>query len=101
MIIFQVKLNKRPWHARWERAELQGVQDLSDRITEKMQRQRKMHEKPWEKYDLMKQYRSRVNDEEEAQVMSEVYAYQTAIDKKRGPRKMLQQEILKKFMKQR
>ena len=53
--MFQVKLRPRPWLERWERKSLKGVQDLGlpqifyDRAAEVA--------KPWEKYDLMLQYR--------------------------------------------
>lgn len=49
-----------PWYARWERGSLQGyvVPPLSWRRTEKSQKWAEKHGEPWEKYDLMKQYRS-------------------------------------------
>lgn len=50
----KVKLKPRPWVDRWERHNLKGVQDLE--LTEKLYERAKKLEKPWEKYDLMKQY---------------------------------------------
>ncbi len=60
MHCFQIKLNKRPWHCRWERMGMKGIDNASweDNINEKMWRRKKDTDKPWEKYDLMKQYRS-------------------------------------------
>lgn len=52
---FQVQLKPRPWHERWERKDLQGVLDLG--LPERFYKRAKLHEKPWEKYDLMKEYR--------------------------------------------
>jgi large subunit ribosomal protein L19 len=50
----KVKLKPRPWLERWERKNLQGVQDLG--LPEKFYKRAKELETPWEKYDLMKQY---------------------------------------------
>ncbi|MCL4128041.1 UNVERIFIED_CONTAM: hypothetical protein GTU68_004391 [Idotea baltica] len=51
----KVKLKPRPWHSRWERMNLKGVEELSLPI--KFALKAKLHEKPWEKFDLMKEYR--------------------------------------------
>lgn len=55
----QVKLKPRPWRARWERLEAKGLDfDVVDSyISDKMKAQRERRKTPWEKYDLMKQYR--------------------------------------------
>lgn len=50
-------MKPRPWVQRWERKNLKGVEDLDKFITPKMQAQRDRHQTPWEKYDLMKEYR--------------------------------------------
>lgn len=51
----QVQLKPKPWHERWERKNLKGVQDLG--LPERFYQKAKLLEKPWEKYDLMKEYR--------------------------------------------
>jgi large subunit ribosomal protein L19 len=55
----KVKLKPRPWIGRWERTEYQGLdmEVVDSYITEKMKGQREKLRTPWEKYDLMKQYR--------------------------------------------
>ncbi|KAK2710741.1 large ribosomal subunit protein bL19m-like [Artemia franciscana] len=68
----QVELKPRPWYARWERANLMGVKDVNSHITEKMLKQAAIHEKPWEKFDLMKQYRSTIPEDEQVEIFSEV-----------------------------
>lgn len=50
----KVKLKPKPWLERWERQNLQGVQDLG--LPEKFYKRAAELAKPWEKYDLMKQY---------------------------------------------
>uniref|UniRef100_A0A1B6J079 Large ribosomal subunit protein bL19m n=1 Tax=Homalodisca liturata TaxID=320908 RepID=A0A1B6J079_9HEMI len=72
----KVKLKPRPWSARWERADLKGVDwDVIDgHITEKMKAQRERLSTPWEKYDLMKQYRLTIPEEEQNEIYAEVYS---------------------------
>ena len=77
----QVELGPLPWHVRWERYEFKGLivppivpQWRLDRI--------KHHKKPWEKYDLMKQYRGTINEVETDQIMGEVHAVMPDIVKK-------------------
>lgn len=50
----KVKLKPKPWLDRWERKNLKGIQDLG--LPEKFYRKAEAVAKPWEKYDLMKQY---------------------------------------------
>lgn len=52
----KVKLKPRPWLERWERQNLQGVEDLG--LPERFYKRARELEKPWEKYDLMKEYMS-------------------------------------------
>jgi large subunit ribosomal protein L19 len=65
-----VKLKPRPWLERWERKNLQGVQDLG--LPEKFYKRAKELETPWEKYDLMKQYMRTSPEEEQVEIYSEV-----------------------------
>lgn len=50
----KVKLKPRPWVQSWEKKNLHGVQDLG--LPEKFYKRAEKSAKPWEKYDLMKQY---------------------------------------------
>lgn len=54
---FQVKLKPRPWLERWERQELKGVSNIEEYLKEKDLVRRQLRATPWEKYDLMKEYR--------------------------------------------
>lgn len=71
----QVKLKPRPWLERWERQNLKGVSNIEELCKERIlaRAQLKMHQKPWEKYDLMKEYRKSIPDEEQQGIYSEVY----------------------------
>lgn len=50
----KVKLKPRPWLERWERKDYKGIQDLE--LPERFYKRAEELSKPWEKYDLMKQY---------------------------------------------
>lgn len=54
-IFFKVKLKPRPWRARWERKGMKGLADLE--LAERFYKRAEELATPWEKYDLMKQYR--------------------------------------------
>lgn len=71
----QVQLKPRPWLERWERQNLKGVSNIEEVCSKHrmMKAQLKMHTRPWEKYDLMKQYRKTIPEEEQQAVYSEVY----------------------------
>lgn len=66
----QVKLGPRPWYCRWERCDLQGVEDLG--LPERFYQRAQELAQPWEKYDLMKKYRNTINDVDASNIMSEV-----------------------------
>lgn len=70
----KVKMKPRPWVQRWERKNLKGVEDLDKFITPKMKAQRDSLITPWEKYDLMKEYRRTIPDEEQKEIFAEVYS---------------------------
>jgi large subunit ribosomal protein L19 len=65
-----VKLGPRPWHERWERKDLKGVEDLG--LPERFYEKAKKVAKPWEEYDLMLKYRNSINPEETDEIMREV-----------------------------
>lgn len=70
----QVTLRPRPWMQRWERQELKGVklESINEHITDKMRSQIPLRAKPWEKWDLMKEYRSLIPEEEQNEIFAEV-----------------------------
>ncbi|GAB0097968.1 39S ribosomal protein L19, mitochondrial [Sergentomyia squamirostris] len=70
----KAKLKPRPWLERWERQELKGVSNVMEHCVEKHLRLAKRVETPWEKYDLMKQYRRTIPEEEQKAVFSEVFS---------------------------
>lgn len=69
-----VKLKPRPWEARWERRNLLGVSNVLEHITDKMTKQMEALKKPWEKYDLVKEYRQTIPEEEQQEIYSSVYS---------------------------
>lgn len=50
----KVKLKPRPWTQKWERQNLQGVQEFE--LPQKFMDKAAKVAKPWEKYDLMRTY---------------------------------------------
>ncbi|XP_065354575.1 large ribosomal subunit protein bL19m [Calliphora vicina] len=85
----QVRLRPRPWLERWERQNLKGVANVDEYINEKNRRKALQHEKPWEKFDLMKQYRSTIPEDEQKEIFAEVYSqlHQMELQRKRNKRK--------------
>ncbi|XP_013186038.1 large ribosomal subunit protein bL19m [Amyelois transitella] len=69
----QVKLKPKPWLERWERQDLKGVANIEEYLKEKDRKRREQHRKPWEKYDLMKEYRKTIPIEDQSNIWEEVY----------------------------
>lgn len=69
----KIPLNPRPWLERWERKNLKGIANLRERLDARRIRQAKEHAKPWEKYDLMKIYRSTIPEEEQIDIFSDLH----------------------------
>ncbi|KAJ6635776.1 39S ribosomal protein L19, mitochondrial [Pseudolycoriella hygida] len=69
-----VKLKPRPWEQRWERKNFVGVSNILEIINEKMTKQMEDHKKPWEKYDLVMEYRKTIPEEEQQEIYAEVYS---------------------------
>jgi large subunit ribosomal protein L19 len=69
----KVKLKPRPWLERWERQNLQGVDNVDELLYDKHRRKAKAVETPWEKYDLMKEYRRAIPEEEQVDIFSQIY----------------------------
>ncbi|XP_023939437.1 39S ribosomal protein L19, mitochondrial [Bicyclus anynana] len=85
----QVKLKPRPWLERWERQELKGVSNIEEYLKEKDRVRRELRKTPWEKYDLMKQYRKTIPVEDQSEIWSEVYnqLHQMRVSRKKLSRK--------------
>ncbi|CAK1593746.1 unnamed protein product [Parnassius mnemosyne] len=69
----QVKLKPRPWLERWERQELKGVSNIEEHLKEKDRIRRELRKTPWEKYDLMKEYRKTIPVEDQSEIWGEVH----------------------------
>uniref|UniRef100_A0A8D8LD24 Large ribosomal subunit protein bL19m n=1 Tax=Cacopsylla melanoneura TaxID=428564 RepID=A0A8D8LD24_9HEMI len=70
----KVEMKPRPWVGRWERKGFKGIDNVDKHITEKMKGQKERVAEPWEKYDLMKEYRRTIPEEEQDEIFSEVFA---------------------------
>lgn len=68
----KVKLKPRPWLERWERQDLKGVANIDELLYDKHRRLAAARATPWEKYDLMKEYRRTIPEEEQSDIFSEV-----------------------------
>ncbi|KAG4069532.1 hypothetical protein HA402_006898 [Bradysia odoriphaga] len=69
-----VKLKPRPWEKQWERKNFIGIANVSEHITEKMAAKAETLKTPWEKYDLVKEYRKTIPEEEQQEIYAEVYS---------------------------
>ncbi|KAK3097443.1 hypothetical protein FSP39_009687, partial [Pinctada imbricata] len=83
----KVKLNPPPWLERWERMELKGVENNTRKLTKKQQIRAELSKKPWEKHDLMLQYRGSINEVEKDQIMREIYHENLRKEKKKKVKK--------------
>ncbi|KAF7280258.1 mitochondrial ribosomal protein L19 [Rhynchophorus ferrugineus] len=83
----KVKLKPRPWLERWERKNLKGIEELD--LPERFFKRAKELEKPWEKYDLMKEYMRTIPEEEQIEIFSEVQAelHKLEVQRKKMKRK--------------
>jgi large subunit ribosomal protein L19 len=68
-----VKMKPWPWFQKWERQELKGVEDLDKYLNLWRKQQKVKQASPWEKYDLMKEYRRTIPEEEQNQIFSEIF----------------------------
>lgn len=69
-----VRLKPRPWTERWERQNLSGVENVDEHLTDKIRRQAVARATPWEKYDIVKEYRRSIPNEEQQEIYAEVYS---------------------------
>nr|SVE73863.1 EOG090X0F2L [Daphnia atkinsoni] len=81
----KVKLRPRPWLERWERQNLQGVEDLN--LPQRFYDRAEEVAKPWEKYDLMLHYRKTIPAEEQEKIFAEVHSQLQQQDLKRKIRR--------------
>ncbi|XP_058453060.1 large ribosomal subunit protein bL19m [Malaya genurostris] len=70
----KVTLKPRPWYDRWERHNLQGVANIDEHTNTKKRLKAEKLATPWERFDLMKEYRRTIPEEEQKQVFTEVYS---------------------------
>lgn len=68
-----VKMKPLPWMQKWERKELKGVEELDQYLNLWRKQQREKQATPWEKYDLMKEYRRTIPEEEQNKIFSEIF----------------------------
>lgn len=69
----KVKLKPRPWLERYERQNLQGVENVDELLYDKHRRKAAERATPWEKYDLMKEYRRSIPEEEQSNIFAEIF----------------------------
>jgi len=69
----KVKLKPRPWFAKWEQHDLKGVENVQELSTIKQLKKATKIATPWEKYDLMKEYRRSIPEEEQKDIFSEIF----------------------------
>lgn len=69
-----VRLKPRPWTERWERQNLSGVENVDEHLTDKIRGQAVARATPWEKYDIVKEYRRSIPSEEQQEIYAEVYS---------------------------
>lgn len=91
----KVKLKARPWLDRWERQNLQGVENIDELLYDKHRRKAKENAEPWEKYDLMKEYRRSHCEEEQASIFSEIFSRVKEINEE-NKKKMKAKRIITK-----
>ena len=81
----QVKLGPRPWHERWERQELRGLEDLG--LEERFYIKAAKVAKPWLKHDLMREYRETIDEDETAEIMTDVYGKMQSVEAQQKQRR--------------
>ncbi|XP_011304778.1 39S ribosomal protein L19, mitochondrial [Fopius arisanus] len=70
----KVPLKPAPWLKRWEIYPMKGIVPETVVVTPKKWLRAEKLKKPWEKYDLMKIYRSTIPEEDQQAIYSEVYS---------------------------
>ncbi|RZF34922.1 hypothetical protein LSTR_LSTR011416 [Laodelphax striatellus] len=85
----KVKMKGRPWTQKWEKKGLLGVEKLE--ISQKNLIRMARAAKPWEKHDLMLEYRKTIPEEEQKEIFSEVYSelHQLELTRRKMKRKRM------------
>ena len=68
--MIKVKLKPKPWLERWERKNLQGVEELQ--ITDRDKERAEKYATPWLKHDLMRIYKSTIPEQEQTEIFNEI-----------------------------
>lgn len=68
----KVPLGPRPWDKKWDIKNFKGLQPSNRVLGKRAATRLERSAKPWEKHDLMKQYRENINDEDVETVLKEV-----------------------------
>lgn len=66
---------------------MKGVEDLG--LPERFYERAKEVSKPWEKHDLMKEYRSTIHEDEAADIMDVVHRDMTDMEKQKAKRRKM------------
>ncbi|XP_013788380.1 39S ribosomal protein L19, mitochondrial-like [Limulus polyphemus] len=74
----KVKLKPRPWYARWERFNLKGVENLG--LPERFYKRAQELAMEWQKYDMMKEYRSTISLEEQDEIWKNVHQHKLKME---------------------
>ncbi|XP_037079989.1 39S ribosomal protein L19, mitochondrial-like [Pollicipes pollicipes] len=69
----QVPLRPRPWTWRWERAGMKGL--IVPQLREDFYQRAKKVSEPWVKYDLMREYRQSVPEEDQQRIFADVHEH--------------------------
>ena len=81
-LLRQVPLNPLPWLVRWERrVDMKGFTYDPAWMSAKRESQRFIEHKPWEKYDLMREYRRTGSEALKEEIYKDVYLQQQDINK--------------------
>lgn len=90
-----VKMKPFPWFQKWERQELKGVESLDKYLNLWRKQQKVKHETPWEKYDLMKEYRRSISEEEQSKIFTEIFDRINKINEEHKIKSKLKRTITK------
>uniref|UniRef100_A0A131XE38 Large ribosomal subunit protein bL19m n=1 Tax=Hyalomma excavatum TaxID=257692 RepID=A0A131XE38_9ACAR len=74
----KVKMKPRPWLERWERQNLKGIEELV--LKKKDIKKAAAVATPWERYDLMKQYRQVITEEDQLPIWEQVEHHRATVE---------------------
>ncbi|XP_077301211.1 mitochondrial ribosomal protein L19 isoform X2 [Arctopsyche grandis] len=70
----QVVMKPKPWDFRWARSGMKGISKLQQSQIKKDRMWLEKFSRPWEKYDLMDEYRKVIPEEEQNEIWTDVYS---------------------------